>query len=122
MSIFAKIWSALVWFKRLFTSDAAQEAFALVDSILPVVSPVVDAIRKIVPDLDSATIADIKAAYAKFGFVVQEIGKDKIAFGWALSRLALMVARDRIPGGSSIPTRIIQAAIELALVAIKARG
>lgn len=123
MSILGKIWGALKWFGRLFTSKAAQDAFKMVDDLLPQVTPIVNEIRDIVPNVSTATLNDIKSAYAKFGIAfdsaIGTIKENPMAFGSALATLALMVAKKRI-NNDSLPTRIIKAAIELALVGLKA--
>jgi len=120
MSVFAKIWAGLRWFGRLFTTQAAKDAFKLVDEMLPHVAPIVRLIRDIVPNVSQASFEDIKAAYSAFGKAIGDIRQDTMGFGMALAELALMVARERI-ADSSIPTRILKAAIELALVALKAK-
>jgi len=120
MSIFSKIWAGLKWVGKLFTSKAAKDALNLVDSLVPMVLPTVTSINKIVPSVGDATISDIVDAYQSFGVSAANIKSDPKEFGSQLAQLALTVTRDQLKD-TSTPERVIKAAIELALVLIKAK-
>ena len=120
MSIFGAIWGALKFLGRLFTSPAAKEAFALVDAFLPKVAPIVKDIQTMIPNVSTATLGDIKNVYNSFGIALDDIKDNPASYGTALASLALTVARNRF-GDTSTPSRIIKAAIELALVGLKAK-
>ena len=120
MSIFSKIWAALQWFGKLFTSRAAKDALGLVNEFLPQVAPIVQSIQKIVPSVKDASWNDISNAYKSFGIVLGTIEESPSAFGQALAQLALAATRDKL-GDKTTPERIIKAAIEIALVGLKAK-
>jgi hypothetical protein len=120
MNLFNTIWQALKAIGKFFTSKAAKSALELVISFIPQVSPIVDAIRKIVPNVGEAKLADILTAYQAFGISIQNIRSDPKEFAGYLAELALTVARQRLKADST-PERILNAAIEMALVELKAK-
>jgi translation elongation factor EF-1beta len=120
MNFFSAIWNSLKWFGRLFTSNAAKAALELVNAFLPQVMPIVSAIQALVPNVGTATLADIYKAYQSFGVTIGEIKENPVAFGQALAALALAVVRQQLKDNTT-PSRIINAAIELALVGLKAK-
>jgi hypothetical protein len=120
MSIFGAIWGALKFLGRLFTSPAAKEAFGLVDAFLPKVAPIVKEIQEHIPNVSTATLGDVKNVYSAFGVALDDVKENPVSFGTALASLALTVVRSRF-NDTSTPSRIIKAAIELALVGLKAK-
>ena len=120
MSIFSAIWSALKWFGKLFTSKAAKDALALVSEFIPQVLPIVKSIKIIVPNVGEAKVSDIINAYNSFHVPIDGIKDNPADFAGHLAQLALTVVRQQLKD-TTTPERIINAAIELALVGLKAK-
>jgi len=123
MSIFSKIFGGLKWFAKLFSSSIAKDALETADSLLPQVLPIVKEIQSFVPNVGNATIYDIVRVYEAFGETLGKIEENPIAFGSALSNLALIVAQKQLArvNKPSVANRLINFAIQAALVALKAK-
>ena len=119
MFILSQILSGLKWLGRLFKSPAVLNAFKQVDALIPMIAPVVQDIRKLVPSASNASYQDIVNAYIHFGQSWEAIRRDPATFGSSLKDLALAIIRGRV--SSSYPERLLNLAIEAALVALKAK-
>jgi hypothetical protein len=116
MSIFTAIGGAFKKLWKIITSPAAQRAIESAVALVPVALPIVQEIRSLDPR--TATIADVIAMYQKYKVEpVASIKQDPVSIGNALLNLATEVFRQRQP---SKATSIIQTAIQLALVTLKA--
>ncbi|HSW40403.1 MAG TPA: hypothetical protein VLL97_13020 [Acidobacteriota bacterium] len=115
-----KIFSILVWpfrkLYKLFTSEAAKSALSQIDELIPQVIDIVENLRAFDPK--TATVADIIELYRKHKVeLVGTLLQDPVSIGNALLNLATFLVKQREPNKS---TSVIQAAIQLALVALKA--
>ena len=109
-SAFAKLW-------RIITSPAAQKAIESAVDLIPIALPIVQELRSVDPK--TATIADVIALYEKYKIeIVGSINQDPISIGNALLNLATAIIKQSQP---SKATSIIQTAIQLALVSLKAQ-
>lgn len=120
MSIFSKIFGAFKWLGRLLGSKEVKAALGMVDDLVPQILPIVTEINRIVPSAKSASFSDILSVYNAFGKSASQVKDDPKSFGASLAALALSVAKSKIhiPG---IPDRIINFAIEAAVMALKAK-
>ena len=115
MSILTAIGGAFKKLWKIITSPAAQRAIESAVDLVPVVLPIVQELRSIDPK--TATVADVIALYHKFGVQAGEILQNPTSIGNALLNLATQIVKQRQP---SKATSIIQTAVQLALVALKA--
>jgi hypothetical protein len=116
MSIFTAIGGAFKKLWKIITSPAAQRAIESAVNLVPIALPIVQEIQSLDPK--TATVADVIAMYQKYKVaVVGSIKQDPISIGNALLNLATAILKQRQP---SKATSIIQTAIQLALVALKA--
>jgi hypothetical protein len=115
MSIFTAIGGAFRKLWKIITSPAAQRAIETAVDLVPDVLPVVQELRAIDPK--TASVADVIALYQKFRIQVGEIRQNPVSIGNALLNLATVIIKQRQP---SKATSIIQTAVQLALVALKA--
>jgi hypothetical protein len=116
MNIFTTIGSAFRKLWKIITSPAAQRAIESAVDLVPIALPIVQEIRSL--DRKTATIADLIAMYQKYRIaVVGTLKQDPVSIGNALLNLATALVKLRAP---SKTTSIVQTAIRLALVALKA--
>ncbi len=116
MSILTEIGKAFAKLWKIITSPAAQRAIESAVDLVPVALPVVQELRSLDPK--TATIADVIAMYQKYKVaVVGSIKQDPVSIGNALLNLATAIIKQRQP---SKATSIIQTAIQLALISVKA--
>jgi hypothetical protein len=116
MSIFTAIGGAFKKLWKFITSPAAQRAIESAVDLVPVALPIVQEIRSLDPK--TATVADVIAMYQKYKVaLVGSIKHDPVSIGNSLLNLATALVKQRQP---SKATSIIQTAIQLALVALKA--
>jgi hypothetical protein len=116
MSIFTAIGGAFKKLWKIITSPAAQRAIESAIDLVPVALPIVQEIRSLDPK--TATVADVIAMYQKYKVaVIGSIKQDPVSIGNALLNLATAILKQRQP---SKATSIIQTAIQLALVTLKA--
>jgi len=107
------------FFKKLyqiFKSDKAKKVFETIDSLVPVVLPIVQSLMKIDPS--STTAKQIKAIYAEYGETVGALEDSPEAFGNALLNLATRRIQKANP---KLPISQIQSAILLALTGLKSK-
>jgi hypothetical protein len=116
MSIFSAIGGAFKKLWKTITSPAAQRAIESAIDLVPIALPIVQEIRSLDPK--TATVADVVAMYQKYRIaVVGMLKQDSVSIGNALLNLATALVKLRAP---SKTTSIIQTAVQLALVALKA--
>jgi hypothetical protein len=116
MSIFTAIGGAFKKLWKISTSPAAQRAIERAIDLVPIALPIVQEISSLDPK--TATIADVLAMYQKFRItVVGTVKQDPVSIGNALLNLATALVKLRAP---SQATSIVQTAIQLALVSLKA--
>jgi hypothetical protein len=116
MSIFTAIGGAFKKLWKIITSPAVQKAIESAVDLVPLALPIVQELTTLDPK--TATIADVIAMYQKYRVdLVGSIKQDPISIGNALLNLATALVKLQAP---SKTTSIIQTAIQLALVALKA--
>ncbi len=116
MSIFTAIGEAFKKLWRIVTSPAAQRAIESAADLVPTALPIVQELRSL--DTKTATIADVIAMYQKYKVaLVGTLKQDPVSIGNSLLNLATALVKRQAP---SKATSIIQASIQLALVALKA--
>ncbi len=116
MSIFTVIGGAFKKLWKIIASPAAQRAIKSAIELVPMALPIVQEIRSLDPK--TATIADVAAMYKKYRIaVVGTFKQDSVSIGNALLNLATALVKVQAP---SKTTSIIQTAVQLALVALKA--
>ena len=104
----------VAWFK----AGDAERDFNRALAIIPQVAPVVEAIAAAAPN---KTMAEIRAAYDQYAVPIsaQLLTAEGLNRGLLLMELATKVLTALVP--MSIPTRILQLAIQVVYTAIKAR-
>jgi hypothetical protein len=116
MSIFTAIGGAFKKLWKIITSPEAKHAIESAVDLIPVALPIVQELMALDPK--TATIADVTAMYQKYKVdMLGSIKQDPISIGNALLNLATALIKLQVP---SKTTSIIQTAIQLALVALKA--
>jgi hypothetical protein len=116
MTIFTAIGGAFKKLWKIITSPATQRAIESAVNLVPIALPIVQEIRTLDPK--TATIEDVIAMYQKYKVaLVGSIKQDPVSIGNALLNLATAVFKQRQP---SKATSLIQTAIQLALVTLKA--
>jgi hypothetical protein len=116
MSIFTAIGGAFKKLWKIITSPTAQRAIESAVNLVPIALPIVQELRNLDPK--TATVADVIAMYQKYKVaLVGSIKQDPASIGNALLNLATAILKQRQP---SRATSIIQTAIQLALVSLKA--
>ena len=116
MSIFTAIGGAFKKLWKIITSPAAQRAIESAVDLVPVALPIVQEISCLDPK--TATIADVLAMYRKYRVAITDsLKQDPQSLGNSLLNLATALVKLRAP---SKATSIIQTAVQLALVALKA--
>lgn len=116
MGIFTSIGGVLKKLWKIITSPVAQRAIESAVDLVPIALPIVQEIRSLDPK--TATIADVVAMYQKYRIaMVGVLKQDPVSIGNALLNLATALVKLKAP---SKTTSIVQTAIQLALVALKA--
>jgi hypothetical protein len=117
ISIFTAIGGAFKKLWKIIISPAAQRAIESAVDLVPIALPIVQEIRTLDPK--TATIADVVAMYQKYRVTLAgTLNQDPVSIGNALLNLATALVKLRAP---SKTTSIVQTAIQLALVALKAK-
>ena len=115
MNLFSAIAGAFKKLWKIIVSPAAQRAVETAVDLVPEVLPIVQDLRSIDPK--TASVSDIYALYAKYKIPIQGLLQDPTAIGNALLNLATALVKRQQP---NLATSLIQAAIQIALVALKA--
>ena len=116
MFILSSIGKAFKWLFRQLTSDRAKRAIESAANLVPEVMPIVQDLR--VLDPKTATVSEIMALYEKYRVSpLTAIAPNSTSIGNALLNLATAVVKKEKPG---LATSIIQAAIQIALISLKA--
>jgi hypothetical protein len=116
MSIFTAIGGAFKKLWKIITSPAAQRAIESAVDLVPIALPIVQELGSLDPK--TATIAEVLAMYRKYRVAVADsLKQDPVSIGNSLLNLATAIVKQQAP---SKATSIIQTAIQLALVALKA--
>jgi hypothetical protein len=116
MSIFTAIGGAFKKLWKIITSPAAQRAIESAVDLVPIALPIVQELSSLDPK--TATIADVLAMYRKYRVaIIDSVKQDPVSIGNSLLNLATALVKLRAP---SKATSVIQTAIQLALVALKA--
>jgi len=115
-------WSVLSFpFRKIaqfFGSKKVQTALEKIADLVPEVQSIVADLQGVDPR--TATYLDIVNLYEKHSVIISEtISKTPTGYGNALLNLATILVKRQKPG---ISTSVIQAAIQIALVALKAGG
>jgi hypothetical protein len=120
MNIFQQIASGLKKLWEIIASPKARNAVEQAASLVSIALPIVDQLSSINPK--TARLREVVDVYRKFGVpMIQGYTEDPTSLGNALLNLATQLVRSKLPRDqASLPTNVLNTAVQLAVTAIKA--
>jgi hypothetical protein len=120
MNVFQQITAGLKKLWQVISSQKARNAVEQAAGLVSIALPIVDQLSSIDPK--AARLKEVADAYRKYGVpMVQSYTKDPMSIGNAMLNLATQILRSKLPAEkASLPTNILNTAIQLAVTALKA--
>lgn len=120
MNIFQQIMSGLRKLWEVITSPKVRNSVEQAASLVNIALPIVDQLSSIDPK--TAKLKDVADAYRKYGMpMIHSYTEDPTSIGNALLNLATELLRSKLPADkTTLPTNILNTAVQLAVTALKA--
>jgi hypothetical protein len=121
MNVFQQITAGLKKLWEIISSPKARSAVEQAASLVSIALPIVDQLSSIDPK--TARLKEVGDAYRKHGVpMIQSYIQDPTSIGNSLLNLATQILRSKLPAEkASLPTNILNTAVQLAVTALKAR-